>query len=201
SITLSYNGEAASPVITGTESQTQAVRPLATVANRFHRYSQALREVDHPGLFENRLSYRLLDLDLAGSQPGASFGTTTYFESVDVNEALAHEIALAVNGGVDADAIPVPSWRRLPLRKLVEDPFDIARRPVLSSIDTLTIRDDGQCPTFILHDRSAARVAVAGGTLHIMPAGVFQPSSILPGAQVEDFDLWRNMMREYSEEF
>jgi hypothetical protein len=30
---------------------------------------------------------------------------------------------------------------------------------------------------------------------------MFQPSSIVPAAQREDFDLWRNIMREYAEEF
>jgi hypothetical protein len=37
--------------------------------------------------------------------------------------------------------------------------------------------------------------------LSVMPTGVFQPASILPAPQSPDFDLWRNMMREYSEEF
>jgi hypothetical protein len=34
-----------------------------------------------------------------------------------------------------------------------------------------------------------------------MPAGVFQPSGIAPWNMAGDFDLWRNMMREFSEEF
>jgi hypothetical protein len=44
-------------------------------------------------------------------------------------------------------------------------------------------------------------VAVAGGLLHVMPCGVFQPSSIQPAAMAADFSLWRNIQREYSEEF
>src|SRR5262249_30562367 len=44
-------------------------------------------------------------------------------------------------------------------------------------------------------------VAVAGGMLHVMPCGIFQPSSLHPAALEADFSLWRNMMREYSEEF
>jgi hypothetical protein len=31
--------------------------------------------------------------------------------------------------------------------------------------------------------------------------GVFQPASIAPGVLAHDFDLWSNMLREYSEEF
>jgi hypothetical protein len=34
-----------------------------------------------------------------------------------------------------------------------------------------------------------------------VPAGVFQPSSVRGGDHGGDFDLWRNIMREYSEEF
>ena len=202
SVDLAYLAEVASPAITGAEPEARGVRPLASAANRYQRYSHALRDIDHPGLFENRLCYRLLDLDLSSDEPRMSFGHTTYFETVDVNEALGHEVACAVAepDGEQVSTRP-PSWRQLPLRRLVGDPFDLAKRPVLASIDTLTIRNDPDQPTFVLHDRSAARVATAGGMLHIMPAGVFQPSSILPGAQVEDFDLWRNIMREYSEEF
>src|SRR5262249_43154658 len=36
--------------------------------------------------------------------------------------------------------------------------------------------------------------------LQVIPSGMFQPSSVMPGAQEADFDLWRNIMREYSEE-
>jgi hypothetical protein len=76
--------------------------------------------------------------------------------------------------------IRAPSWRRLPFRKLLRDSFDLALRPLPPSIDTLTIRRDDEDASFILHRRDAARVTVAGGMYHIMPAGVFQPSSLLP---------------------
>jgi hypothetical protein len=34
-----------------------------------------------------------------------------------------------------------------------------------------------------------------------MPVGVFQPSSAGEWNRLNDFDLWRSMAREYSEEF
>ena len=72
----------------------------------------------------------------------------------------------------------------------------------MPSIDTLTIRRGSQgSPSLVLHRRDSSHVSVAGGMLHVMPAGMFQPSSVLPAAQEADFDLWRNMMREYAEEF
>nr|AGS49729.1 transcriptional regulator, XRE family [uncultured bacterium esnapd14] len=49
--------------------------------------------------------------------------------------------------------------------------------------------------------RDAADVATSGGVIGVMPAGVFQPSIVRPGDHAADFDLWRNIMREYSEEF
>jgi hypothetical protein len=129
-----------------------------------------------------------------------AFGPSTYFAGVDTFEAAAHELAyvyLDEDGHVQADH---PSMRDLPFRKLIGDPFDLARRPVLPSIDTLTIRSGSNGASFVLHRRDPRRVAVAGGMLQVIPSGVFQPSSILPAAVDADFDLWRNMMREYSEE-
>ena len=35
---------------------------------------------------------------------------------------------------------------------------------------------------------------------HLLPAGIFQPSSVIPAAVVEDFSLWRNIEREFAEE-
>jgi hypothetical protein len=132
-----------------------------------------------------------------------SFGYTTYFEMVDVCELLAHEVALShLRHDTDALSVAQPSWRRLGWRRLLADPFDLTRRALLPSIDTLTIRRSRfGSPSMILHQRDAASVAVAGEMLHVMPAGVFQPSSVLPAAQENDFNLWRNVMREFSEEF
>lgn len=188
-------GEAA--VLNGTEPQGSGSLPLATPATRYRRYSHAVRDLAASRLFDNRLSYRLLELDWSVPGGRMAFGHTTYFEMFDFCELVAHETAVAHVG--DASQ---PTWRRLPFRKVVGDPFDLARRPVLPSINTLTIRRsrDGS-PSLVLHHRDPASVAVAGGMLHIMPAGVFQPSSLLPAAQATDFNLWRNVMREYSEEF
>jgi hypothetical protein len=37
--------------------------------------------------------------------------------------------------------------------------------------------------------------------LHVVPAGTFQPAGLAPAHQANDFSLWRNIQREYSEEF
>ncbi|MGH3802384.1 MAG: helix-turn-helix domain-containing protein, partial [Pseudonocardiaceae bacterium] len=48
--------------------------------------------------------------------------------------------------------------------------------------------------------RDPAKVATGGGSYGVIPTGEFQPSSAAPWDRQNDFDLWRNMVREYSEE-
>lgn len=200
-IGLTYQPHPPAPHIDGTEPESGHVRPCATVSRPYARYTQAIRDLAHPRLFDNRTSWRLLDLHWTTSTGSMTFGPTTYFAATDVCEALAHETARVYLDDHGHPTGAQPNLRDLPLRRLVGHPFDLARRPVLPSIDTLTIRNAPGSPTFVLHNRSAGNVAVAGGTLHVMPCGVFQPSSLLPDAAGTDFSLWRNMAREYSEEF
>jgi transcriptional regulator with XRE-family HTH domain len=187
------------PVITGGEAETDGARPLVADGGpyvRYQRYTRAMRDLDRPTLFENRLSFRLVDIasqDTGDGRPVFSFGHTTYFDAVDVCETVAHETAAAMMaGGL--------SWPAMPFRRRIGDPFDLTSRPVLPSINTLTIRADRDSASFLLHRRSAGSVATAGGVYHVIPAGVFQPSGITPVHHRADFDLWRNIMRELSEE-
>jgi transcriptional regulator with XRE-family HTH domain len=202
-VSLVWSDEQAASQLRGSEHEARAARPLRSEQHRYARYVHTLRDLDPPRLFENRLSFRLRTVDC--SQPGQArlgFGMTTYFDAVDVCETLAHELAAAhLSFLPDGTEVRRPAGRRLPFRKLVGDPFDLDRRPVGASIDTLTIRRSGSSASFVLHQRDARQVAVAGGMYHVMPAGVFQPSSMAPAAQTADFDLWRNMLREYSEEY
>ncbi len=114
---------------------------------------------------------------------------------------LAHEFAvhhLTVNGGGET-MMPRASWRGLAVRRLIGDPFDLNRRPLMGAIGTLTIRG-GESPAVVLHHRDSSRVAGGGGMVHLLPAGIFQPSSVIPTAVVTDFSIWRNIQREYAEE-
>jgi hypothetical protein len=150
-------------------------------------------------LFENRPGWRLLGLNFTGLNPTLAFGDTTYFDTIDVSEAVAHEAAAALltpDGSVTS-----ASWRGMALRRLIGSPFDFTRRPVLPSTDTLTIRASADGASFVLHNRNSGNVASSGGMLGVMPAGTFQPSTVRRADYAADFDLWRNIMREYSEEF
>jgi transcriptional regulator with XRE-family HTH domain len=187
------------PAIAGTDGSTAGVRPLAEPGRRFHRYSQAIRAIEHPRLFENRLSWRLAGCDWVDGRGSMQFGEMSYFDLVDLGEVAAHEAADRL---IDPTGQVGPhSWRGLHVRRAIGDPFDTSRRMIGAAVDTLTIRRDRDGASFVLHQRDSGNVAVAGGMLHVMPCGIFQPSSVHPKSLLADFSLWRNIQREYSEEF
>ncbi|EHR48403.1 putative transcriptional regulator [Saccharomonospora marina XMU15] len=174
------------------------VLPLTERGELYAGYSRAVRDLVRPRLLENRLSYRLLGLQ-SDHGLAMSFGTTTFFEVFDVKQALAHEFKAAWL----ASNRSVPGWNALPLRAAIGDPFDPQQLLMSPGISTLTIRrdrSDGQ-HRFVLHERDGGKVADGGGLCHVMPAGEFQPSSVDLADVRNDFSLWRNIMREFSEEF
>jgi transcriptional regulator with XRE-family HTH domain len=200
---LRWLGRIPAPRITGSETVSAALRPPLATGGQFNRYSQAIKDLERPSLFENRSSYRLVALANDADGMVMEFGHTTYFDMLDTCEAVAHEFAAAwQDTGCDPAWLASPMQQHLPLRNAIRDPFDLSARAVLPSIDTITLRrnPDGGASIF-LHERNAGSVAVAGSTVHVMPAGVFQPSSVSPWDQSADFDLWRNIMREYAEEY
>lgn len=190
--------ELPSPSITGGIQQTAHVRPLAADGSRYKRYSRALRDLARPKLLDNRFSYRLVDVLWTPQRGRFEFDYTCYFDVLDVCEAAGHEFADAwVKAGRKR-----PSMADLPLRRHITDPFDLLARPMLPSINTLTIRRDPiDGHRMYLHRRDAKAVAAAGGMYHVAPAGVFQPAALAPTHQSNDFSIWRNIQREYSEEF
>lgn len=173
------------------------VLPMTSRGARYSGYSRAVRDLVRPLLLENRLSYRLLGLR-ADHGLALTFGTTTFFEMFDVKQAIAHEFKAAWL----ASNRSVPDWDALPLRAAIGDTFDPQSMLMSPGISTLTIRRDrcGQ-HRFVLHERDGGKVADGGGLCHVMPAGEFQPSSVKLADVHNDFSVWRNMMREFSEEF
>jgi hypothetical protein len=124
-------------------------------------------------------------------------------DKLDVSEALGHEMAIACIGRQRGKAMNAAALSgHLPFRDLIGNPFAPERRAIVPAIATLTIRlrRHPQPPTFLLHWRDPARVATAGGTYDVIPAGEFQPSSVAMWDRRSDFDLWRNIVREYAEE-
>ena len=166
---------------------------------RYPRYSDALRDLAAPAVFENRVTYRLTEAVLnpglnPGLTPGASrlaFTRGRYFDGIDTGEAAAHEYAATRLGGRPAG-----------LRALIADPCDLRRRPANLAISTLTLRLDRATgrASFLLHWRDPAKVGHAGGLYQVIPVGIFQPSGEAGWNQHQDFSLWRCMIREFAEE-
>jgi transcriptional regulator with XRE-family HTH domain len=200
--TLDLDLAGAEPEVTGAEPESVTARPLASVEARYHCYHHAVRDLAAPRLFENRLCFRLISLDWTRSAARMRFGQMSFFDAVDTNEALAHEFAarhLAAHARTREASMLRASWRGLAFRKVIGDPFDLNRRPLMGAIGTLTIRG-GESPAVVLHHRDSSRVAGGGGMVHLLPAGIFQPSSVFPAAVAADFSIWRNIQREYAEE-
>jgi hypothetical protein len=158
---------------------------------RYLRYSDVVKELTSPAVFENRPTYRLTGADLRSARPGMAFSRGRYFDGIDVGEAAAYEYARLRLGG-----------RAAGLRELVADPCDVDRRPANLAITTMTVRQDrgNGTASFLLHWRDPTRVGHAGGLYQVVPVGIFQPSGEAAWNEQNDFSLWRCMLREFAEE-
>ena len=189
----------AAPALAILGSAAAALLPERPDGTRYLRYSDVLRDLAAPAVFENRVTYRLTEAVLisglvSGPTPGASRLTFTrgrYFDGADTGEAAAHEYAATRLGGRPAG-----------LRALIADPCDLRRRPANLAISTLTLRLDRASgrASFLLHWRDPAKVGHAGGLYQVIPVGVFQPSGEAAWNERRDFSLWRCMIREFDEE-
>jgi transcriptional regulator with XRE-family HTH domain len=184
--------------VTGEEAETLPVRPLRSVDVPFNCYASTIKHLNPPALFESRPSYRLLSGSLLDND--LKFGLAAYFDKLDVSEALGHEMAIACLDGMPSSVNALAG--KLPFRDLIGDAFDPQRRAIIPAITTLTIRlrRFPAEPTFLLHWRDPSKVATAGGIYDVIPAGEFQPSSVALWDRRNDFDIWHNVVREYSEE-
>jgi hypothetical protein len=171
-VELAWRAESPVPQLGGRASQSAGARPLMASSERYDRYSRALRDLARPKLLDNRVSYRLLDVEWSGSRGMLGFNYTSYVDVLDVCEAVGHEFTQAWL----AAGRKRPSFVDLPFRRSIIDPFDLFARPMLPSINTLTIRRDCiEGHRMYLHRRDAKAVAAAGGMYHVIPQVYFSP--------------------------
>jgi hypothetical protein len=182
SIRLEWDDQPAAWAVTGDEAAAFGLTA------GFGRYSEAMRELTPPRVFQNRLCYALREIREA--KRTMVFGPAPYFANIDIGEAVAHEYAQAVLAGATD----------LPLRRAIGDPLDLTRRPLPVAISTLVLRQDGDDRRMLLHWRDPAKVAMNGGLYQVAPVGVFQPSADASWNLRNDFDLWRGIQREMYEE-
>ena len=186
----------------------QSLLPSTARGVRHERYSEAYETVCHPTpeQFHDGLSYRLTGCDLRGSHPALRFGLARFSDFFDICEGQAHQFAERRIGHAGrsrhASHELVGRLRQVSgnLASRAADPFNLAQRPVPLGISTLTLRRTGAGVTFYLHDRSLTHVASAGGMIHLLPAGLFQPGSRSSPDLKRDCSLVRNIAREYGEE-
>ena len=193
---LEWHASPSEAAVSGREPESEGVRPLRFREQRFETYAEAIATLDRPRLFEDRAAYRIVEVDLAGTGR-LGFGHGSYFDVINISEAVALEFAgeWLVQGDL--------ARMRLPFRSLIDDPFDLKRRPLSVAISALTLRRDtaSRSASFVMHWRDPQRVASGGGLYQVMPVGIFQPTSDTSWDEVNDFDLWRSLVREFSEEF
>jgi hypothetical protein len=187
---------------TGITGSQATARPRQAI--QFVHLSYPYIDAPTPTLFENRPSYRLLGVQWLGTGDGRmTFGLANYFDKLDISEAVGHESAMVrLQLSASKHEQRSMTWEDLPLRALIGDPFDCKRRAIIPAITTLLLRRRRSLGTasFLLHWRDPAKVATASGLYDVIPAGEFQPSSMAPWDQLNDFDIWRNIVRELSEE-
>lgn len=178
--------------LSGSEPLSASVRPFRADGTRYSSYASAMADLAAPAVFEDRSTYRLRAADLSRGRGHMRFGRGTYFDSINVGEAAAHEYA-------DAQ---LDTRQGEPLRSAIGLPVDPTRRPINVAISTLTIRRDPSTgkASFLLHWRDPTKVGHAGGLYQVLPVGIFQASDDQPWNQRNDFSLWRCMIREYAEE-
>ena len=193
-VRLEFREEAPAPRVTDVADIAPELLPARADGTRYRRYSDVVRELASPAIFENRSTYRLLDADLAGERPHLTFTRGRFFDGVDVGGPAAHEFAAAWQGHATRGTADCGS--------VIGDPWDPAARPAVIAAGALTLRHDRAAGTasFPLHWRDPARVGHAGGMYQVIPVGIFQPSGEAPWNEANDFDLWRGMLREFAEE-
>ncbi|WP_037973435.1 hypothetical protein [Streptomyces sp. NRRL WC-3742] len=199
-VRLRWREETPAAPIDGSGAELDAVRARRDDGTPYTFYADAVRDLARPRLFENRGCYRLLEVGEDATAPTLTFGRGRYFDVINVCEAAAHEYAAAALAAPGRRSAMNPS--ATPFRTAIGDPTDLDRRPVITAVSTLVIRHDRQTgqAEFLLHWRDPAKVASGGGLFQVMPVGMFQASHDAPWNEANDFDLWRAVVRELSEE-
>ncbi|MGB2861946.1 MAG: hypothetical protein WBC05_01345 [Sedimentisphaerales bacterium] len=179
----------------------EKILPYANIWNRYSKYSDAIREIDQPQLFTDLVSYRLMGIETSKGIM-MHFGKCSYFDYINTGEVLCYELARRKFLHEEKKRQKKEfNIKMLSVRDQVRDPFDFQNRAVIPGINTLTICEDQNDLRFYMHSREVGKVAAAMGTFHVVPAGEFQPATDNPHDIKNDFSIWKNIMREYNEEF
>ncbi|MFJ8962875.1 hypothetical protein ACIRG5_26150 [Lentzea sp. NPDC102401] len=149
-------------------------------------YSDAIVDIAKMTHFTNGQIYRPTSIDVNDGALSLGFHIAKYFDYLDTSEVLAYK-ELEEHG-------------HSKYRKELTNPFELMNRVASLGVLTLTIVKGAEDCMFLMHKRSA-NVVLASNLYHVVPAGEFTPSDISFTAVRNDFNLRKNIFREYAEEF
>lgn len=174
--------------------------PSGPDGTRTRTYAEAIA-LNPPKTFYNGPTYRLLGIESSETGPILSVGAAHYFDYLDTCEGIAFEFTR--DRERRRHARPSKPDDRSASRRAAGEPFAFEHRCASIGVSTLTLVQRPGGAEFWMHFRDSTLVAAAQGTWHVMPAGEFQPTSIAPlhADLVADLDVWRNIAREFAEEF
>jgi hypothetical protein len=125
-----------------------------------------------------------------------------YFNYINTCELIAFEFCKEIIKSVKSNDVfsadSIKNKLRLSLRDQI-NPFDFNNRSAGLGINTILILlNDKRLSSFYVHKRNAVKLVEAINTIHVVPAGKFQPRH--KGYINEDFRLYNNLMREFGKE-
>jgi hypothetical protein len=178
--------------------QTARYWPRSEAGAKLQRYSDAISAYDKPSLWQNRRSYRLLEVNPSAGPieqpPSLTFSLDYYFDMIDTSEVLGFEAAMRLAKGRPlAGARSYRSW--------LADPFRLDKRCVIPGINVLTVRQSLKGAHFFLHDRRGENVALSMNAIHVTPAIEFQPGGDLTPSHKMELDIWHAVSIGYLREF
>ena len=114
--------------------------PLSDAGEHYESYSAALGDLARPRLFFDNPTFTLVSADWSDPlSPKLTFSQSSYFATINIAEALCHELAAAARG--PGPSVRVPSWRKLPLRRALRNGLlDPRLRPISVAVSTLLLR-------------------------------------------------------------
>ena len=175
------------------DTSSQDVSPLIAGARIFktmstakpYTFIEAIAETSEQFWYTNGIIYRPIAVTRRADSLAITFTIGRYFDHICTSELLGFEYSRG---------------DRSRYRKKVGDPFDLTNRVASLGILTLTIvKHDNGSATFLMHKRTS-NIILGSDLFHVVPAGEFTPSDISLGAIRSDFNIARNISREYAEE-
>ena len=172
--------------------------PMTDNRSKILNYSDAVTRYDKPNLWWDSAGYRMTNIKV-GEQFELVFRIGRYFALFDTLEALAFESAKADFSAQILRKNQI-NFESLKGRRIAGDPINLDQRCSYLGVATITLFGRDGDYRFVMHQRDMRKVAVAEGLVTVVPAGEFEPSADSDTMIDKDFDIWKNIMREFNEE-